>query len=308
MSHPSVDPQKKPNRTTPRSVRCADRTLPLQYPQIMGVLNVTPDSFSDGGRFYENSRLLPDKVHDTASQMLAAGASILDIGGESTRPGAQTVSVAQELDRVIPVINTLASLDIILSVDTRHAEVARAAIAAGVHMINDVSAGADDAMLSAVADASVAYVMMHMQGDPQTMQNAPRYDNVVDEVSAYLQSRWQCCVDSGIESDRLLIDPGFGFGKTLEHNLQLLAELERVRVDGCALLVGLSRKSMLGKITGRDVAERQFASVSAALVAAQRSANVLRVHDVGATADALRVWQAVHGQDEVMIKSRIARK
>jgi dihydropteroate synthase len=263
------------------------------HPQIMGVLNITPDSFADGGRYYRSGKLVVSEVQKVALEMLESGASVLDIGGESTRPGAAAVSVAEELDRVMPVINALSALDIILSVDTRHGEVARAAIAAGVHMINDISAGADETLVAAVADSTVAYAIMHMQGEPATMQKSPQYGNVAEEVSAYLETRCQHCVARGIERDRILLDPGFGFGKTLEHNLALLAGLADIWVGDCALLVGLSRKSMLGKITGREVAEREVASVSAALVAVQAGADVVRVHDVAATADGLKIWQAV---------------
>jgi dihydropteroate synthase len=294
-----ADPPKKPSldhaqgSTVRQTLCCVDRELSLEVPQIMGVLNVTPDSFSDGGRFYRDGGLDLDRVTDSAVAMQAAGAAILDVGGESTRPGAPQVSVEEERLRVIPVIKALAGLDIILSVDTRHGEVARDAIAAGVHMVNDISAGADANLIAAVADSGVAYAIMHMQGEPQTMQRAPSYENVVEEVADYLRARWQHCVERGVRPDRLVVDPGFGFGKTLEHNLQLLAGLGSIRIDDCPVLVGLSRKSMLGKLTGRDVDERTIASVSAAVIALERGADIVRVHDVAATADALQVWQAV---------------
>ena len=259
----------------------------------MGVLNITPDSFSDGGKLFRDSRVDLSAVQASAQQMIEQGASVLDIGGESTRPGAQPVGVSQEMDRVIPVVEVLTQLDTILSVDTRHASVAAAAIAAGAHMINDVSAGGDPDMLPTIAASQVGYAMMHMQGLPENMQQSPRYGDVIAEVGAYLERRYLACLQAGIDGGRLMLDPGFGFGKTLTHNLQLLDGLAQVKVSGVPLLVGLSRKSMLGTLTGKPVEERTVASVAAALIAVQRGADLVRVHDVSATQDALQVLQAL---------------
>ncbi len=260
----------------------------------MGVLNITPDSFSDGGKLFKDHGVDLSGVQAVAQQMIEEGANVLDIGGESTRPGAQPVGVSQEMDRVIPVVEVLAQLDTIVSVDTRHAPVAAAAIAAGAHMINDVSAGGDPDMLSTVAASQVGYAMMHMQGLPENMQLSPRYGDVIAEVGGYLQQRYLACLRAGIDGGRLMLDPGFGFGKTLAHNLQLLDGLAQLKVSGVPLLVGLSRKSMLGTITGKTVEDRMAASVAAALLAVQRGADLVRVHDVAATSDALKVLQALH--------------
>ncbi|MEM9622617.1 MAG: dihydropteroate synthase [Pseudomonadota bacterium] len=276
-----------------QTVQWADKTLSLQHPQIMGVLNITPDSFSDGGRFITGTQLVLDRVLGSAQRMLDAGASILDVGGESTRPGAEPVSIEVECARVLPVVRALQSLPAVVSIDTRHAAVAREAIAAGAHLVNDVSAGSDPDMLSVIAATEAGFALMHMQGTPATMQNAPCYDNVVDEVTAFLEQRIVACEAAGIPRQRLVIDPGFGFGKTLDHNLQLLAGLGRFKALGCPVLVGLSRKSMLGSLTGRSVEERVHASVAAAQVAVQQGADLLRVHDVAATQDMLSVVMAV---------------
>ena len=261
----------------------------------MGVLNITPDSFSDGGKLFKGQSVDLSRVQAFAQQMILDGASVLDIGGESTRPGAQPVGVSQEMDRVIPVVEALSALDTILSVDTRHASVAAAAIAAGAHMINDVSAGGDPDMLPTIAASQVGYAMMHMQGLPENMQHSPAYADVIAEVGGYLKQRYLACLQAGIEGGRLMLDPGFGFGKTLEHNLQLLDGLAQLKVSGVPLLVGLSRKSMLGTITGKTVENRTVASVAAALIAVQRGADLVRVHDVGATSDALKVLRALQG-------------
>ena len=266
----------------------------------MGVLNITPDSFSDGGMLLNSNGIDMPSVVARAEAMLAAGACVLDVGGESTRPGAEPVSIDVELGRVIPVVEALGVLDTIISVDTRHTTVAAAAIAAGAHVVNDVSAGDDEGMLSLIADTGVGFAMMHMQGLPSTMQRAPTYAGVVVEVGEFLQARYQSCKMAGIEAERLMLDPGFGFGKTLQHNLELLRNLETLRVDDAPLLVGLSRKSMLGAITGRAATERVHASVAAALLCAQHGADLIRVHDVAATADALKVLQAVQDTEIAM--------
>ena len=260
----------------------------------MGVLNITPDSFSDGGQFYAGGSG-PDlaQIVDRAHCFIEQGAAIIDIGGESTRPGAETVSIDVELARVIPVIEALAQADTIISVDTRHAAVAAAAIEAGAHMINDVTAGRDAGMLETVAGSDVGYVCMHMQGDPQTMQQAPSYQDVVAEVRRYLAERVAACQKAGIGLGRLAVDPGFGFGKTLSHNLALLKNLPRLQIGPCPLVVGLSRKTMLGTITGKGVRERLPASIAAAVIAVEKGAHIVRVHDVAATVDALKLAVAV---------------
>jgi dihydropteroate synthase len=258
----------------------------------MGVLNVTPDSFSDGGRLWRNAPDL-DAVRDTAAGMLAAGAAILDIGGESTRPGADAIDETEECRRVIPVIEALAELDTIISVDTRKPGVARRAAAAGAHLLNDITGFRDPAMIEVLAETGLAGCIMHMRGEPRTMQDAPFYADVVGEVRQFFAARVADCRKAGVSLDRLLLDPGFGFGKTLAHNLTLLRSLESLRVEGLPILVGLSRKRMIGAITGRELPDRLIGSVTAALLAAAHGANVVRVHDVAETADALRMLEVV---------------
>ena len=256
----------------------------------MGILNVTPDSFSDGGRFLDR-----DQAIEQASRMYEAGAAIVDVGGESTRPGAQPVSLAAELDRVIPVIESIAAaLPIPISVDTSKPEVMAAAVHAGACLINDVNALRADGALAVAAALTVPVCLMHMQGKPRTMQINPQYIDVVTDIKDYLAQRVRACEAAGIDSCRILIDPGFGFGKALEHNLALLAELGRLAELGCPIMVGISRKAMIGAITGREeAADRMPGSVSAAVLAVQRGARVVRVHDVAATVDALAVLNAV---------------
>ena len=272
-------------------LQCGRFQLDLSRPMVMGILNVTPDSFSDGGRY--NTL---DSALQRAQGMLAAGAAILDIGGESTRPGAPAVSVQEEMDRVLPVLEKLKDIGAPLSLDTRRTAVMQAALQLGaVDLINDVSALEDQGAVEAVAASQVALCLMHKQGNPDTMQQAPAYEDVVEEVGQYLQRRVQLCLDAGIAAERLLIDPGFGFGKTLEHNLQLLAGLQRIEsISGMPLLVGLSRKSMLGAITGEAIpSERLGASVAVALLSLQGGAKIVRVHDVKASRQALEVWAAL---------------
>ena len=257
---------------------------------VMGILNVTPDSFSDGGRF--------DRVETAVAQarrMADEGADILDIGGESTRPGAASVDAAAEIIRVVPVIEAIrAEIALPISIDTMKAEVMRAAVTAGATMINDVNALRAPDALQAVAVLDVPVCLMHMQGEPRTMQRAPHYEDVVKELLAFFRERIERCVEAGIERDRLIIDPGFGFGKTLDHNLRLLAELARFGELGLPLLAGISRKSMLGTLTGRaSPDQRVAASVAAAVLAAERGARIVRVHDVAETVDAMRVLQAL---------------
>lgn len=257
----------------------------------MGIVNVTPDSFSNGGLHLQRDAAL---AH--AQQLIAEGADILDIGGESTRPGAQPVSIQEELDRVLPVIEGLRGAPVPISIDTCKPEVMQAAIAAGVQMVNDIDALQDAAAMNAVAAGNAAVCLMHKQGNPQTMQAQPHYQNVMSEVSAFLRDRIAAAEIAGIQRNRIVIDPGFGFGKTLAHNLTLLRELKKLAELGVPVLAGLSRKTMLGALTGHDVGQRLSASVAAALIAVQRGANIVRVHDVQATVDALKVWNAVNGE------------
>ena len=259
----------------------------------MGVMNITPDSFSDGGTLYRSSSVMLEHALTQGATMIADGARILDVGGESSRPGAEPVGHAEEIRRVIPVIEALRALDCLISVDTYHIETARAAVTAGVDIINDISGGADPAMQALVAESGVGLCLMHMQGSPQTMQNNPSYVDVVGEVAGFLAERISTCVANGVIADQIAIDPGFGFGKSLEHNLHLLRCLEQVRVGQHPLLVGLSRKSMLGTITGKPVEERDTASVVAAVLAAQNGADIIRVHDVAKTTDGLQVLKHV---------------
>ena len=254
----------------------------------MGVVNITPDSFSDGGAF-----LAPDAAIARALRLADEGAAIVDIGAESTRPGARPTDETEELARLLPVLRALSALPVPVSVDTRRPAVMRIALAEGASMINDIEALAGPGALEAVADTDCAVCLMHKKGDPATMQQDPRYDDVVGEVSAFLAARVAAAEAAGIARDRIVIDPGFGFGKTLEHNLELLRNLRRLGAPGIPMLAGLSRKSMLGRITGRAAGDRVAASVAAALLAAQRGATILRVHDVAETRDALAVWKAL---------------
>lgn len=262
--------------------------LDLSRPLIMGVVNVTPDSFSDGGRHVEVGAAVSH-----AHRLIEEGADILDIGGESTRPGAQPVALEEERRRVLPVLDALTAVAVPVSVDTRTPALMREVIAAGASMINDISALEGPEALEIVARSDVAVCLMHKQGEPQTMQDDPTYADVVGEVTGYLQRRIDSARAAGIADDRLVIDPGFGFGKTFEHNLELLRSLHRIASLGVPVLAGLSRKGMLGHITGRGVDDRIHASVAAALIAVQNGARIVRVHDVAATRDALRVWTAV---------------
>ena len=259
---------------------------------VMGILNVTPDSFSDGGRF---NRVETAVEH--ALQMQQDGAHIIDIGGESTRPGAQAVSVDEELERVIPVIQSLrAQSDVPVSIDTSKPQVMRAAIEAGANMVNDVNALQADGAVAACAGLGVPVCLMHMQGEPRTMQQDPQYEDVVTEVALFLQQRAQACVEAGIDETQIMLDPGFGFGKTLVHNLSLLDGLGALVRLGMPVLVGLSRKSMLGTITGKPVEQRLAASVAAAVIAYTKGARLFRVHDVAETVDALKLCEALDTQ------------
>jgi len=285
--------------TTP-TLDCNGRTLTLDRPRVMGIVNVTPDSFSDGG------------AHDTLDAAVAhglklaeEGADLLDIGGESTRPGAADVPVEEELRRTIPVIERLAKeTSLPISIDTSKPEVMRAAVQAGAGMINDVYALRRDGALDAAAALGVPVVLMHMQGEPRSMQDAPHYDDVVATVHRFLAERIFAAEMAGIAKKRIIVDPGFGFGKNTQHNLALLAQLERLAELGVPVLAGLSRKRTIGEIIGRsDPRERAAGSVAAHLIAAQRGAKLLRVHDVAATVDALKVWNAIASQTMPRAKS-----
>lgn len=267
--------------------------LSLHRPLVMGIVNVTPDSFSDGGRLASAQAAV-----DHALKLREAGADILDVGGESTRPGATPVSADAEIARVVPVIEALAGRGCVVSVDTMKPEVMRAALAAGAAMVNDVMALRAPGALEAVAGSDAAVCLMHMQGEPRTMQQAPEYDDVVAEVARFLEARVAACEAAGIGRERMVIDPGFGFGKTLAHNLALLRHLDRLIAMGVPALAGMSRKAMLGTLTGRAVGEREFAGVAAHLIAVARGARLVRVHDVAAMRDALAIWNAVEEQDD----------
>lgn len=268
---------------------CGKRTLSLATPVVMGVVNATPDSFTDGGKFL--------RVEDAVAQGLRLaeeGAAILDIGGESTRPGAEAVSVQEELRRVLPVVESLVSMtSAVISVDTSKPEVIRAVAAAGAGLINDVRALREPGALEAAAATGCGICLMHMQGEPRTMQADPRYEDVVSEVSEFLAARVQSCRAAGIAGERIAIDPGFGFGKTVAHNLELLRRLDALERIGLPILVGLSRKSMLKTLLGRGPDERVHGSVALAMMAVLNGANIVRAHDVAATVDALKVVVAV---------------
>jgi dihydropteroate synthase len=285
--------------TTPQ-LDCAGRVLRLDVPRVMGIVNVTPDSFADGG---EHATLEAAIAHGL--QLAEEGADILDIGGESTRPGALDVPVDEELRRVIPVIEALAKQTALpLSVDTSKPEVMRAAVAAGAGMVNDVHALRREGALEAAAALGVPVVLMHMLGEPRSMQDAPRYDDVVADVHRFLAERIFAAEMAGIAKKHIIVDPGFGFGKTIAHNLALLAQLDRFTELGVPVLAGLSRKKTIGELTGRsDPHDRIHGSVAAHLIAAQRGAMLLRVHDVAATVDALKVWNAVAAQPMPKAKS-----
>jgi dihydropteroate synthase len=262
-----------------------------ERPLVMGILNATPDSFSDGGRFHAK-----DDAVSQAESMIAAGVDLIDIGGESTKPGAIPVSLQEELDRVLPIVEALKECGVALSIDTYKAETMRQALLAGVDCVNDIWAlrqvGAEQVVLDPTLARNCGIVLMHMQCDPITMQLNPNYVNVVSEVNAFLMERTQTLMEQGIAADRIAIDPGFGFGKSLEHNLRMLQEFSTFTQNGHPVLAGISRKSMLGKITGREVGDRLIPSVAAAVLAAERGASIVRVHDVPETIDALTLWAA----------------
>ena len=269
-------------------------SIELDCPAVMGILNITPDSFADAGRF-----VAPETALIHAEHMAAEGASIIDVGGESTRPGARAVSEQEEIDRIVPVIEALRSaIDVPVSVDTSKPGVMRAAVAAGAAMINDVRALSLDGALQAAVDLQVPVCLMHMQGQPGTMQEAPHYDDVVAEVTQFLRDRVAQCCTAGLGDDLIIVDPGFGFGKTPADNIELLANLRKLLDIGQPVLIGVSRKSTLGLITGREIEERLPASITAAVLAVERGASIVRAHDVAETVDALRVARAVAEADK----------
>ena len=269
-------------------LRCGSQTIDLSRPVVMGVVNVTPDSFSDGGQYRQ-----VDAAVSHGLRMIEEGAAIIDVGGESTRPGADPVDAEEEIRRVIPVIEKLrGQTDAIISVDTSKPQVIRAAASVGAGLINDVRALSEKGAVDAAVATECAVCLMHMQGDPRSMQLAPHYDDVVNEVKAFLEQRVNVCRAAGIAADRIVIDPGFGFGKTLEHNLQLLRQLRMLGTES-PIMVGLSRKSIVGRLTGRPSGERVYGSVALAVIAVMNGARIVRVHDVGATVDALKTVTAV---------------
>ncbi len=272
------------------TLRCGNFSLSLQRPLLMGIVNLTPDSFSGDGLANDTARAL---AH--ARQQIDAGADLLDIGAESSRPGAVPTAEDEELRRLLPVLEALNGCGIPISVDTYKPAVMRAALAHGASMINDIHALRVPGAIAAVADSDCAICLMHMQGAPSSMQEQPAYQDVASEVQAFLRARVTAARAAGIAADRLVLDPGFGFGKTLQHNLELLRALADLSFDGLPMLAGISRKSMLGAITGRPADRRLPASLAAALLAVQRGAKILRVHDVAETSDALAIWQAVDG-------------
>ena len=275
-------------------LECAGRRLDLSRPVVMGIINVTPDSFSDGATLYRGSNLDIERAMTRAREMVASGAAILDIGGESTRPGASPVSVNEEMDRVLPLVARIAAeLETVISVDTSTPVLMREAANAGAGLLNDVRALTREGALEAAAASNLPICLMHMQGEPGDMQVAPHYDDVVEDVCEYLQSRIVSCERQGIARNRLLLDPGFGFGKSVTHNLKLLRELPRLAAIGLPLVVSLSRKLLIGKLLGREVGQRLPASLALAVLAAQRGAAVIRTHDVAATVDAVSMLMAL---------------
>lgn len=272
------------------ALHCGRHRLDLSYPRVMGILNVTPDSFSDGGR-----HIVVDDALRHAERMLAEGAAIIDVGGESTRPGSQPVSAQQELDRVAPVVERLVrELDALVSVDTSRPEVIRESSALGASMINDVRALRQEGALQAAARSGLPVCLMHMRGEPGDMQQAPHYDEPIEvAVSAFLAERVEACEAAGLRRERLILDPGFGFGKTVEHNLRLLRRMESIEALGLPLLVGMSRKSMIGKVLERAVEERLAGGLALSALAVERGARILRVHDVGPSVDAVNMTWAV---------------
>ena len=271
------------------NLKCGDQILNIEIPQVMGILNVTPDSFSDGGHF---NRL--DKALNQVEQMITDGAKIIDVGGESTRPGAKDVAEKDEISRVIPVLKAIKQrFNIIVSIDTSKANVMKEAIEHGAGLINDVRALQNDGCLTAVAQSDVALCLMHMQGLPRTMQSSPRYDDLITDITVFFEERIIACQQAGITIQRLILDPGFGFGKTLDQNFKLLAQMEKLNGLELPILAGLSRKSMIGTLLNTEVNERLAGSIATAIIAAQNGAKIIRVHDVKETVDALKILDKV---------------
>lgn len=285
----------KPISPSVTSLCCGKHLLDLTRPVVMGILNTTPDSFSDGGSYYKNRRLSLDLALRRAEQMLLDGAQIIDVGGESTRPGAPIVSVQEELDRVIPVVEAVVGqLGALVSVDTSSASVIRESASRGASLINDVRALQREGAVAAAAETGLPVCLMHMQGEPDTMQQNPNYSDVVEQVFGFLEARLAVCQAAGIAREQILLDPGFGFGKTLAHNLALLKHLPEFARFGLPLLVGMSRKSMVAQLLGRPVEQRLAGSLALAMLAAERGAAIIRVHDVAETVDVLKVLAAVN--------------
>lgn len=296
-----MPPYRSDEPAAPAVLCCRDRRIVFDRPRVMGILNVTPDSFSDGGRFVsgDSSGIENGRVLEIAQRMIEDGVDVIDVGGESTRPGASAVPTGLELARVVPVVDMLSGLDVTISVDTSKAAVAAAALDAGAHLVNDVTAAADPGMMPLIAGHvdRPALALMHMQGEPRSMQDDPRYDDVLAEVAGFLRRRATDALAFGIDASQLMLDPGIGFGKSLKHNLQLLQNLGEFSAMGIPLLVGASRKRMIGELTGRSVSERLAGSLSVALHAASFAPVLplmVRVHDVRETVDAFKVWRALH--------------
>jgi len=282
-----------------RNLNCGQYQLDLSKTHVMGILNVTPDSFSDGGNLYSGEGLLLDKVLHRAEKMLADGATILDIGGESTRPGAVAVSLQEEMDRVLPVVERIAAeLEVVISVDTSSPEVMTQSAALGAGLINDVRALGREGALKAAAATQLPVCLMHMQGSPATMQDRPEYEDVLDDVEDFLLQRISDCEKAGITKERLILDPGFGFGKTVEHNLRLLNNLQRLKKQELPLLIGTSRKSMIGAVLGREVDQRLPGSLATVAVAVMQGAEIIRVHDVAETVDVVKMTRAVMAESQ----------
>jgi len=273
---------------------CGDRELDLSRTHVMGILNITPDSFSDGGRYNRRDAAL---AH--VEQMLAAGATLIDIGGESTRPGAALVSVQEEVDRVVPMVEAIkARFDTVVSIDTSTPEVISGSAAVGAGLINDIRALCRPGAMQAAVDSGLAVCLMHMQGDPQTMQQAPQYDSVLAQVNSFLEQRVQACLQAGIERNKLVLDPGFGFGKSLQHNLELFAAMPQLCPLDLPILVGVSRKSMIGQALDRPVDQRLPGGLALAVLAVAKGARIIRVHDVAETVDAVRMAEAVMAAEQ----------
>ena len=292
--HPADGRKVAVNESMSPLISCGRRVLDLSQPRIMGILNVTPDSFSDGGELFRDHQVDTDALLKRAESMVSAGADILDVGGESTRPGAERVCETEELDRVLTAVQALSSrIETIISVDSSSPSVMRESASLGAGLLNDVRGFRRPGALEAAAKSGLAVCAMHMQGEPGTMQNQPTYGDVVEDIVAFLTRRLTELEAAGIPRDRILVDPGFGFGKTAEQNFELLARLESLQSIGVPVLVGLSRKSMISSVLDRAPSERLFASVALATIAAERGARIVRVHDVGETADALAMWQTM---------------